>query len=367
MQRQASGTHHGRVRLDVSGYRQRRREARSSGSLSSVADDVRGSRVSRRHSSRCLRGRPQGRPRHGQRDRRGVHGVGRRGPASPGGHPSGGLIRWASTQPGASPGCAPRRGARRRQRAPTRPSRGSWSGPGRSGSSGRGRSDRTSTMLRRFAAALEGPGPTGSSTRPRERWRSPRDSFWCQHGQRRTGASSTPTHGVRRSSRTPRRSGPAQKGDGAAGVDRRGEYGSTTRRDAGLRGRLRSSVVARSFGKPAVTAECAAPASWRWAAGWVVSEPPAPHDDDVAGGEHVDQPNALIEGCDDHMGGSRWDAEGLAILGLEDAGQKAGCQVLRATVLCPDRYPRRVGIPLTSGRFDLPRGTSPASDPACFT
>jgi spoIIIJ-associated protein len=40
VQRRASGTHHGRVRLDVSGYRQRRREALERFARS-VADDVR--------------------------------------------------------------------------------------------------------------------------------------------------------------------------------------------------------------------------------------------------------------------------------------------------------------------------------------
>jgi spoIIIJ-associated protein len=42
VQRQASGTHHGRVRLDVSGYRQRRREALERFARS-VADDVKAS------------------------------------------------------------------------------------------------------------------------------------------------------------------------------------------------------------------------------------------------------------------------------------------------------------------------------------
>jgi 16S rRNA (guanine527-N7)-methyltransferase len=79
-------------------------------------------------------------------------------------------------------------------------------------------------------------------------------------------------------------------------------------------------VVARSFGKPAVTAECAA--GFLSVGGFlVVSEPPEATEE------------------------SRWDPEGLAELGLEDAGQQAGCQVLRAVAPCPDRFPRRVGIP----------------------
>ncbi len=46
VQRQASGTHHGRVRLDVSGYRQRRREALER-FATQVAEDVRASGVQR--------------------------------------------------------------------------------------------------------------------------------------------------------------------------------------------------------------------------------------------------------------------------------------------------------------------------------
>ena len=91
VQRRASGTHHGRVRLDVSGYRQRRREALERFARS-VADEVQ--RVGRPEGARAdERRRPQGRPRHGQRDRRRVDGVRGRGSASPGRHPPGGLIR----------------------------------------------------------------------------------------------------------------------------------------------------------------------------------------------------------------------------------------------------------------------------------
>lgn len=82
-------------------------------------------------------------------------------------------------------------------------------------------------------------------------------------------------------------------------------------------------VVARSFGLPAVTAECAAPLL---AVGGrlIVSEPP-------------------------EDGGSRWPAEGLARLGLRPAGrfEQAFCrfQVLRQQEACPEIFPRRVGIP----------------------
>ena len=84
-------------------------------------------------------------------------------------------------------------------------------------------------------------------------------------------------------------------------------------------------IVARSFGAPATTAECASPLL---AVGGraVVSEPP---------GEE---------------GAQRWDPEGLARLGLERCGRhryldRFGYQVLLKVEPCQDRYPRRVGVP----------------------
>ena len=82
-------------------------------------------------------------------------------------------------------------------------------------------------------------------------------------------------------------------------------------------------VVARSFGPPAVVAECAAPLL-RTGGRAVVSEPP--------GGEP-----------------ERWPAEGLAHLGMTPAASVraggAAYQVLRQVTPCPDRWPRRVGVP----------------------
>ncbi|MGH9156141.1 MAG: 16S rRNA (guanine(527)-N(7))-methyltransferase RsmG [Acidimicrobiales bacterium] len=82
-------------------------------------------------------------------------------------------------------------------------------------------------------------------------------------------------------------------------------------------------VVARSFGSPGVTAECAAPLV---AVGGLilVSEPPVP---DI----------------------TRWPTAGLATLGLcwirqVECGD-SHVAVLRQVGLCPDRFPRRVGIP----------------------
>ena len=82
-------------------------------------------------------------------------------------------------------------------------------------------------------------------------------------------------------------------------------------------------VVARSFGAPAVTAECAAPLLEEGGR-LIVSEPP-------------------------EEGGSRWPASGLEPLGLRPAGrfEQAFCrfQVLRQETLCPEEFPRRAGIP----------------------
>ena len=102
-------------------------------------------------------------------------------------------------------------------------------------------------------------------------------------------------------------------------VGRAEELGRRTER----RGRY-AVVVARLFGPPAVVAECAAPFL---AVGGrlIVSEPP-------------------------DADGSRWrhPAE-LAQLGLEDEGLTTQgdhrFQVLRAVGPCPDRFPRRTGIP----------------------
>lgn len=82
-------------------------------------------------------------------------------------------------------------------------------------------------------------------------------------------------------------------------------------------------VVARGFGPPAVTAECAAPLL-SVGGRLVVSEPP--------------------EGA-----AARWPVEGLAVLGMT-AGRAvrtagASFQIVEQLTPCPPRYPRRVGIP----------------------
>lgn len=93
-------------------------------------------------------------------------------------------------------------------------------------------------------------------------------------------------------------------------------------RDASMRG-SHDVVLARSFGPPAVTAECAAPLLVEGGR-ILVSEPPG------------------------ELDRRRWPAAGLAMLDLVvESAQSAPVHVvvLRSTASCADRYPRRVGIP----------------------
>jgi 16S rRNA (guanine527-N7)-methyltransferase len=81
-------------------------------------------------------------------------------------------------------------------------------------------------------------------------------------------------------------------------------------------------VVARSFGPPAVTAECGA-AFLRVGGSLVVAEPPGRPPD-------------------------RWSPEGLELLGLVLAASTTtpwAFQRLALATACPDRFPRRPGIP----------------------
>ncbi len=85
-------------------------------------------------------------------------------------------------------------------------------------------------------------------------------------------------------------------------------------------------VLARGFGPPAVTAECAAP-FLRVGGRLVVSEPPT----------------------DELLAAGRWSAAGLAELGLAqvdpDAPTQANYAVFEQIHLSGDRYPRRIGLP----------------------
>jgi 16S rRNA (guanine527-N7)-methyltransferase len=95
-------------------------------------------------------------------------------------------------------------------------------------------------------------------------------------------------------------------------------------------------VLARSFGRPAVVAECGAPLLR--VGGWlVVSEPPP-----TAGSTKVDSEEV------------RWPAEALEQFGLEPAGvfrDGATYQALRQAEICPDRFPRRDGVPARKPLF----------------
>lgn len=90
-----------------------------------------------------------------------------------------------------------------------------------------------------------------------------------------------------------------------------------------LRGQF-DTVVARSFGPPAVTAECGTGFVRRPGGTLLVSEPPEPSPD-------------------------RWSVEGLQRLALELGNEVhngvTGIRVLRATVPLDPQLPRRVGIP----------------------
>ena len=88
-------------------------------------------------------------------------------------------------------------------------------------------------------------------------------------------------------------------------------------RDPDWRGTV-DAVTARSFGPPAVVAECAAPLL-RVGGLLVVSEPP--------------------DGAD------RWPAEDLAALGLVSDTAPPGMHRCRQARPCPDTWPRRVGLP----------------------
>jgi 16S rRNA (guanine527-N7)-methyltransferase len=78
-------------------------------------------------------------------------------------------------------------------------------------------------------------------------------------------------------------------------------------------------VVARLFGPPATTAECAAPLL-RVGGLLAVTEPPEPDE-------------------------ARWPVEGLTLLGLVIRGRVGVFQTFEQVSLCADRFPRRTGMP----------------------
>jgi len=93
-------------------------------------------------------------------------------------------------------------------------------------------------------------------------------------------------------------------------------------------------ALARSFGRPAVVAECAAP-FLKVGAWLLVSEPPrSGGEEDGSGGEGD--------------GDSRWPAGPLGQLGLQPADvvhEDFEYRLLRQVEACPERFPRRNGVP----------------------
>ncbi len=78
-------------------------------------------------------------------------------------------------------------------------------------------------------------------------------------------------------------------------------------------------VVARSFGPSGTTAECAAP-FLRVGGVLAVTEPPEPD-------------------------ANRWPSAALSALGLELGPRVGAFQTLDQRSMCPDRFPRRIGVP----------------------
>ena len=104
-------------------------------------------------------------------------------------------------------------------------------------------------------------------------------------------------------------------------------------------------VVVRSFGSPAVVAECAAPLLR--VGGWlIVSEPPSDDGSGPSGADSTADQADLRRQIVEESG--RWPADKLAPMGVEPVESirtEFGYQVLRQIILCPDRFPRRNGVP----------------------
>lgn len=138
-------------------------------------------------------------------------------------------------------------------------------------------------------------------------------------------------------------------------VQARAEIGG---RDPALRGAF-DGALARSFGRPAVLAECTAPLLRP--GGWlVVSEPPPDPEgepgsptsrrDYLDGGQQpLTQSQPPSPESDD-----RWPRDGLRQFGLEPRGtiyEGFAYQLLEQVDVCPDRYPRRNGVPAKKPLF----------------
>lgn len=115
-----------------------------------------------------------------------------------------------------------------------------------------------------------------------------------------------------------------------------------TGRDPAYRGGF-DAVVARSFGPPPVTAECAAPLL-RPGGVLVTSEPPPARLGEDAGGGG----SGAGRGVSGEDRRDRWPTAGLAQLGMEPLGPVVDEFVYQVVVQrepCPGRFPRRTGVP----------------------
>ena len=109
-------------------------------------------------------------------------------------------------------------------------------------------------------------------------------------------------------------------------------------RDAALRARF-DVVVSRGFGAPGVTAECAAP-FLEVGGRLLVSDPPV--EGEGGSGPSGTDSSAAAQAPE------RWPASGLDLVGLEVEQTWAVPYHYRSLLLtrpCPDRYPRRDGVP----------------------
>jgi 16S rRNA (guanine527-N7)-methyltransferase len=123
-------------------------------------------------------------------------------------------------------------------------------------------------------------------------------------------------------------------------------------RDSLYRGSF-DGVVVRSFGGPAVVAECSAPLLRK--GGWlIVSEPPGDSREGRRGegaggsGASLESPVGAV------VDPSRWPPEALAQFGLEPVEfirDGFGYQIMRQVELCPEKFPRRDGVPAKKPLF----------------
>ena len=126
-------------------------------------------------------------------------------------------------------------------------------------------------------------------------------------------------------------------------------------RDRDLRASF-DGAIARSFGRPAVLAECTAPLL-KVGAWVVVSEPPAaPVVETVKSGDSLGVAETIAPGGSQERGGSdpRWPVVGLGEVGLEPGElvhAEFDYQLLQQVDTCPDRFPRRNGVPAKKPLF----------------